>query len=91
MCRVVHVTNITGPSPDDWIYWHFRLQPLLITLKYSATTDLHTLQTTVAHALGFFIYTSRLLATDLNTHLVPMTRFLLLSDSCAFVHVGRTL
>jgi hypothetical protein len=35
--------------------------------KYSAIADLHTLQFTVAHALGFSVSTSRLLATDLNT------------------------
>jgi hypothetical protein len=43
------------------------LQILLITLKYSAIADLHTFQFTVAHALGFSIFTDRLLATDLNT------------------------
>jgi hypothetical protein len=40
---------------------------LLITLKYSAVTDLHNLHHTVAHTLGIFIFTSRLPATDLNT------------------------
>jgi hypothetical protein len=43
------------------------LQVLLITLKYSATADLHNSQFTVAHALGFSVFTSRLLSTDLNT------------------------
>jgi hypothetical protein len=38
-----------------------------ITLKYSAIADLHNLHFTAAHALGFSISTSRLLATDLNT------------------------
>jgi hypothetical protein len=40
---------------------------LLITLKYSAIADLHTFQFSVAHALGFPVVTSRLLATVLNT------------------------
>jgi hypothetical protein len=44
-----------------------RLQVLLITLKYGAIADLHTFQFTVAHALGFSVSSSRLLATDLNT------------------------
>jgi hypothetical protein len=47
-------------------------QSLLITFKYmpySAISDLHHLQTTVAHALWFSLSTSRLLATDLNTEL----------------------
>jgi hypothetical protein len=35
--------------------------------QYSAITDLHNLQFTIAHALGFSVFTSRLLATDLNT------------------------
>jgi hypothetical protein len=34
---------------------------------YSAIADLHTFQFTVAHALGFSVFTSHLLATDLNT------------------------
>jgi hypothetical protein len=35
--------------------------------QYSAIADLHSLQFTVEHALGFSVSTSRLLATDLNT------------------------
>jgi hypothetical protein len=35
--------------------------------QYSATTDLHNFQFTVAHALGFSVSTRRILATDLNT------------------------
>jgi hypothetical protein len=42
------------------------LQILLNTLKYSAIADLHTFQFTFAHALGFPVFISRLLATDLN-------------------------
>jgi hypothetical protein len=34
---------------------------------YSAITELHTFQFTVAHALGFSVSTSHLLAVDLNT------------------------
>jgi hypothetical protein len=37
---------------------------------YSAITDLHTFHATGAHALGFSVCTSRLLATDLNTETV---------------------
>jgi hypothetical protein len=39
----------------------------LIHTQYSAIADLHTLQFTVAHAIGFSVLTSRILATDLNT------------------------
>jgi hypothetical protein len=35
--------------------------------QYSAIADLHTFQFNVAHALGFSVSTSRLLATDFNT------------------------
>jgi hypothetical protein len=38
--------------------------------QYSAITQLHHLQTTVAHALGFPISTSHLLATALNTETI---------------------
>jgi hypothetical protein len=54
---------------------------LLITLKYrpySTIADLHTLQHTVACAVGFlFIFTSRLLAMDLNTETttVPHSKY----------------
>jgi hypothetical protein len=44
---------------------------LLITIKYIGDTalllDLHAFQFTFAHALGFSVFTSRLLAMDLNT------------------------
>jgi hypothetical protein len=43
---------------------------LVITLKYkqySVIADLHRLQFTVAHALGFPVSTSRLPATAFNT------------------------
>jgi hypothetical protein len=53
-----------------------RLEPIRIrrasvalalkTLKYRAIADLHTFQFTAAHALGFSVFTSRLLATDFN-------------------------
>jgi hypothetical protein len=32
--------------------------------QYSAIADLHTLQFTVTHAIGFSVFTSRILATD---------------------------
>jgi hypothetical protein len=35
------------------------------TANYSAVADLHSLQFIVAHALGFSVFTSRILATDL--------------------------
>jgi hypothetical protein len=61
------VTIMTGSSSDDWILLALWLQPLVITLTYSSTTIPHNLQSTVAHALGFSVSISRLLATGLNT------------------------
>jgi hypothetical protein len=39
--------------------------PLGTKGSYSAIADLHTLQFTVTHALGFSFFTSRILAMDL--------------------------
>jgi hypothetical protein len=58
---------MTVSSSYDWILLALWLQPLLITLTYSAIAIPHNLQSTVAHALGFSVFTSRLLATGLNT------------------------
>jgi hypothetical protein len=49
---------------------------LLITPKYrqySTVSDLHTFQFTVAHALGLTVFTSRLLAMDLNTETIAVS------------------
>jgi hypothetical protein len=35
------------------------------TGNYNAIADLHTLQFTLTHSLGFLVFTSRILATDL--------------------------
>jgi hypothetical protein len=43
--------------------------------QYSAIADLHTFQSTVAHALGFSVSTSRLLATDLNTETITSNHY----------------
>jgi hypothetical protein len=42
-------------------------------MKYSAIADLHTFHFTVAHALGFSVFTSRFLATDLNTETITIS------------------
>jgi hypothetical protein len=64
-------------TSDDWIYYQLVTHALLITLtskQYSAIVDLHNLPTTVAHALGFPVSTSRLPATAFNTTL-PVLHF----------------
>jgi hypothetical protein len=49
---------------------------------YSAIAYLHNLQFTVARALGLSVFTSRLLATDLNTKL---TLQITMKSSCHFL------
>jgi hypothetical protein len=60
------VTKITGSRSDDGIYcrfgYKFSKSHSIITLSL-----FYTLSVTVAHALGFSVFISRLLATDLNT------------------------
>jgi hypothetical protein len=56
---------ITGSGLDDWIYWHTCTQ-FGTTGNYSSIAILHTFQFTVANALGFSVFTSRILATDLS-------------------------
>jgi deoxyribodipyrimidine photolyase len=62
----VRVTKITGSSSDDWIYYT-SVTVYLNYNQYSAIADLHTIQFTVSHELGFSVFSSRLLAADLNT------------------------
>jgi hypothetical protein len=69
---VVHATNKTGSSSDDWIYYTFTLN--YTYTQYSAMAQLHHLQFTVAHALGFPVSISRLLATDLYTGITEVSR-----------------
>jgi hypothetical protein len=57
---------VDGVWVSDWIY-----QPLIQSLNYSHYTDsaigdLHNLQFTGTHALGFSVFTSRILATKLK-------------------------
>jgi hypothetical protein len=92
----VRGTNNNGSMSDDWIYWPFFVQSLLITSNttrtykpYSAIADLHTFQFTAAHALGISVSTSRCLIADLNTgnitsnHYAGFLSFLLQSPSNA--------
>jgi hypothetical protein len=52
----------------DYLY-----TPLGTTSNYNAITNLHTLQFTVTHALGFSVFTSHILAMDFNTVIVPVS------------------
>jgi hypothetical protein len=63
-CRVVFMTYKKGLGLDDWIHWHL-IHTHRDYRQHSAIAILHTLQFTIAHALGFSVFTSRILATDL--------------------------
>jgi hypothetical protein len=58
---------MTGSCPNDWILFVLRLQSSLITIITALSPIYKMFQFTVAHALGFSVSTSRVLATDLNT------------------------
>jgi hypothetical protein len=51
---------------DDWIYW-LLIHTTRNYRQYRGIADLHTLQFTVTHALGFSVFTSRILVTDFIT------------------------
>jgi hypothetical protein len=55
----------SGFGLDDWIYCTLYIHITRDYRQYSAIAALHTLQFTVTHALGFSVFTSRILATDL--------------------------
>jgi hypothetical protein len=60
---------VTIDGVFDWMIGFispYTFTQLGTTGKYSAIAILHTSQLTVAHALGFFVFTSRILATDLS-------------------------
>jgi hypothetical protein len=54
-----------GFGLDDCTYWHL-IHTTRDYRQYSAIAVPHTLQFTVAHALGFSVFSSRILATDLS-------------------------
>jgi hypothetical protein len=53
---------------DYWIYCTLYMNTVraIQYMQYSAIAILHTFQLTVPHALGFSVFTSRILATDLS-------------------------
>jgi hypothetical protein len=57
------VTYKTGSELDDSIYYHL-IHTTQVYGQYSTIADLHTSQFTVAHALGFSVFTSLIQATD---------------------------
>jgi hypothetical protein len=66
---------IMGSGSVDSIYWHLLCTFSLNCKQYSVIADLHTFQFTIAHALGFSVSTSHILATDLNTGTVTSNHY----------------
>jgi hypothetical protein len=66
--RGLFVTYKTGFGFIDTL-----LTQLGTTGNYSAIADIHTLQFKVTHALGFSDFSSRILAKDLLTVVIPVS------------------
>jgi hypothetical protein len=64
--RGVRAMKIMDSRLDDCIYWHFDYNLSPNYNQYSTITDLHNLQSTVTHALGFSVFTSCLLVMELK-------------------------
>jgi hypothetical protein len=65
-CKVFRVSYKTGLGWDDWIYCTLYIHTTRDYRQYSAIADLHAFQFNIANALGFSVFTSRILATDLK-------------------------
>jgi hypothetical protein len=87
------VTYRTCVGLDDWIYCNLYFHTVRNYRQYSPIAILHTFQFTVTHALGFSVFTSRILATDLsqshchfNSHVKSSWHSLILS--CCFFSIA---
>jgi hypothetical protein len=60
------VTYKTGFGLYDWVYCTLYIHTTRDYRQYGAIAIIHTFQFTVTHALGFSVFTSRLLAKDLS-------------------------
>jgi hypothetical protein len=60
------VTYKTSFGLDDWIYCTLYIHTTRDYRQYSTIIVVHTFQFTVTHALGFSVFISRILATDLS-------------------------
>jgi hypothetical protein len=61
----VGMTYKIGFGLYDWIYYTLYIHTTQDYRQYSAIADLHISQFTAAHAIGFSIFTSPILTTDL--------------------------
>jgi hypothetical protein len=64
---------------------------LWTTGNYRATADLHTLPFTITHALGFSVFTSRILATDITVTLsFQITHEVFFARSNSFLAIANS-
>jgi hypothetical protein len=87
-CHVLQGVRDLETGLNDLIYWH-----LIHTTRsykcYSALANLHTLQFTVTHTLAFSVFTSRILATDLQqSHCHCSTHKVFLSQPNSFLAIS---
>jgi hypothetical protein len=60
------VTYKTGSGLNDWIYCTLYIHTVRDYRQHIAIAIVHIFQFTVTHALGFSVFTSHILATDLS-------------------------
>jgi hypothetical protein len=82
------VTYKTGFRLNDWICYTLYIHTTRDYRHYSAIAILPTLQFTGAHALGFSVSTSRILATDLSVSLsLQITHEVCFSQPSSFLAI----
>jgi hypothetical protein len=69
---LIRVTYKAGFGLDDWIYCTLYIHNSALQ-AFTALSLIYTLQFTVTHALGFSVFTSRILATNFHTVVIPVS------------------
>jgi hypothetical protein len=84
--------SVTNASKN--VFWIGDLLTLIhsqvgTTENYGAIAILHTFQFNVTHALGFSVFTNRILATDLSVSLsLQLTHIVILAQSNSFLAIS---
>jgi hypothetical protein len=74
-CHVYVWGCVTVRGDIDWLiqFIGHLYTPLGTTNNYNTISNLHTLQFTVSHTLGFSVFTICILATDFNTVIISVS------------------
>jgi hypothetical protein len=83
----VEVTYKTGFGLDNWIYCTLYIHTVRNYRQYRAIVILHTLQFTVTHALGLWVFTSRIQATALSQSVTSNHTWSFLPQSNSFLAI----